>query len=220
MNPAVLRPARRSARMISTGRRARACKPISRTRSACVGGFTSALVGVDDMPPKGKIWLCSTINQCSFRRLRRNRQQYEALAKKRGKAQRDGNKTQQCERHIFDEGEPMLCQLVGCVQQKIPAEGDQYVSRGQEEQWPPQTSQLARSDSEGQQHQHIGAEQSGQEEQQDAALQRNLADDDAQPDDQSDMDLKRGGEGQAQGSRPAGQPGKDWAEQDGQRAAG
>ncbi len=34
------------------------------------------------------------------------------------------------------------------------------------------------------------------------------------------MDLKRGGEGQAQGSRPARQPGKGWAEQDGHRAAG
>src|SRR5277367_6526909 len=34
------------------------------------------------------------------------------------------------------------------------------------------------------------------------------------------MDLKRGGEGQAHGSRPARQPGEDRAEQDGHRAAG
>src|SRR5271163_299820 len=132
MNPAVLRPARRSARIISTGRRARTCTPVSRTRSACVGGFTSALVGVDNMPPQGKIWLCSTINQCSFRRFRRNRQQFEALAKKRGKAQRDCNKAQQGERHIFGGVEPMLCLLVECAQHKIPAEGDQNVSRSEE----------------------------------------------------------------------------------------
>src|SRR5271156_1465195 len=150
----------------------------------------------------------------------RGRTQAEALANKRGKAQRDCNKAQQGERHIFGGVEPMLCLLVECAQHKIPAEGDQNVSRAQEEQWPPQTSQVAHSDSEGQQRQQIGEEQCDQEEPQDAALQRNLADDDAQPDDQSDMDQMRGGEGQAQGSRLARQPGKGWAEQDGHRAAG
>ena len=139
--------------------------------------------------------------------------QAEALAKKRGKAQRDCNKAQQGERQIFGGVEPMLCLLGECAEHKSPAEGDQNVSRGQEEQWPPQTSQVARSDSEGQQHQQIGAEQCDQEEPQRAAPQRNLADDDAQPDDQSDMDQMRGGEGQAQGSRLARQPGKGWAEQ-------
>src|ERR1700722_16491292 len=94
--------------------------------------------------------------------------QAEALAKKRGKAQRDCNKTQQGERHIFGGVAPIPYVLAECAQYKIPAEGDQNVSRGQEEQWPPQTSQVARSDSEGQQRQQIGAEQCGQEEQQDA----------------------------------------------------
>ena len=35
--------------------------------------------------------------------------QAEALAKKRGKAQRDCNEAQQGERHIFDGVEPILC---------------------------------------------------------------------------------------------------------------
>src|SRR6202012_845172 len=53
INPAVLRPARRSARKISTGRRARACKPVNRTRSAPVGGLTSASGGDDNVSSKG-----------------------------------------------------------------------------------------------------------------------------------------------------------------------
>src|SRR5271170_1834850 len=100
--------------------------------------------------------------------------QAEALAKKRGKAQRDCDKAQQRERYVFGGVEPMLCLLGECAQHKIPAEGDQNVRRAQEEQWPPQTSQVARSDAEGQQRQQIGEEQSDQKEQQQTALQRNL----------------------------------------------
>jgi hypothetical protein len=55
--------------------------------------------------------------------------QAEALAKKRGKAQRDCNKAQQGERHIFGGVEPIHCLLVECARHKIRAEGDQNVSR-------------------------------------------------------------------------------------------
>src|ERR1700759_204753 len=84
--------------------------------------------------------------------------QAEALANKRGKAQRDCNKTQQGERHIFGGVLPILCLVVECARHKIPDEVDQDVSRAKEEQWPPQTSQFAHSDSEGHQRQQISEE--------------------------------------------------------------